>query len=99
MAKILQIQCPDCGATLRIDSQSGAVLSHQRAERRPADVDLAQAGRQLRHQEDQRNRRYDDALAQHRQRDRILDQKFEDALRRAKEHPGEVPPPRDIDLD
>lgn len=99
MSKTFQIRCPDCGATLRVDAGSGVVLSHERPQRRPADLDLSQAAQQLRHQESERNRRYEDSVAQHRQRDQILGQKFDDALRRAREHPDEPRPPRDIDLD
>lgn len=99
MAKTLEIRCPGCGATLRVDGETGAVLSHQRPERKSAEVDLSQAAQQLRRQESERNRRYEDAVTQHRQRDQILGQKFEDALRRAREHPDEPRQPRDIDLD
>ncbi|MGH9535927.1 MAG: hypothetical protein ACRD2E_13840 [Terriglobales bacterium] len=99
MPKTLHLRCPDCGAQLQVDAQTGAILSHTRPVRRPADVDLSQAGNQLRRQEDQRNQRYADAVEQHRQRDRILGQKFDDALRRARENPDEQPAPRDIDLD
>lgn len=99
MGKMLKIRCPGCGATLRVDGETGAVLSHERAERKPAAVDLSQAGQQLRRQESERNRRYEDAVSQHRQRDQILGQKFDEALRRAREHPDEPRQPRDIDLD
>ena len=32
-------------------------------------------------------------------RSRLLDEKFEEALRRAEEEPADVPPPRPFDLD
>lgn len=99
MAKTLRIRCPDCGATLHVDAQTGAVLSHERPARRPAGLDLGQASAQLRRQENERNQRYADAVEQHRHRDRILGQKFDDALRRARQDPDAPLPPRDIDLD
>ncbi len=99
MAKTLRIRCPDCGATLNVDAKTGAVLSHERPARRAAGLDLGQASAQLRRQEDERNQRYAEAVEQHRHRDRILGQKFDEAVRRARKDPNLPLPPRDIDLD
>lgn len=106
MAKLVSVRCPDCGARLLVEAGSGRVVEHERAERggrgrpeRAPRVDLANAGDQLRAEESRRNRLFEESAAAERRRDEILDQKFDQALRRAREDPDSPPPPRDIDLD
>lgn len=98
MAKLLHVRCPDCGAQLTVDAGNGAVLEHRRPGKK-ATLDLEHAADQLRRQEGQRDRRFEESVQAERNRDQLLGAKFEDALRRAREDPDTPPPPRDIDLD
>jgi len=99
MATILRVRCPDCGATLQVDSRSGTVLDHQAAPRRKAELDLEHAADQLRAQQHQRDSRFEQSVEAEKRREEILSRKFEESLRKAKDSPAGPPPVRDIDLD
>lgn len=98
MAKLLHIRCPGCGTEITVDAASGAVLEHRRPGKK-ASLDLEHANEQLKRQEEQRNRRFEESVQAERHRDELLGQKFKEALRRAREDPTAPPPPRDVDLD
>jgi len=98
MAAILKVRCPDCNATLHVDSRTGTVLDHEAAPRRKAQLDLEHAADQLRAQQHQRDSRFEQSVEAEKRREEVLARKFEESLRKAKDSPT-LPPVRDIDLD
>jgi hypothetical protein len=96
----LTVRCPDCGSDLVIDAATGTVLSHRKAKQPLAggkDFDSLLKGL-----DDDKNRAEDvfqREVASLKDRDRILEEKFREALRRAEEDPDQGPPPRPFDLD
>jgi hypothetical protein len=93
-------RCPDCGSELVIDAATGEVLSHRRAKQPPAggkDFDA------LLQDLDEGKARAEDVfqreVAAMKDRDRLLEEKFREAMRRAEEEPDEKPPPRPFDFD
>lgn len=99
MAEVLEVRCPDCGARLRVDAETGMVLHHAPGERRPRGVDLSRAEQQLRSQEQERERRFQASVAAEKGRDDLLARKFDQSLRRVRDNPNEPKPVRDVDLD
>ncbi len=99
MAKVLNVRCPECNAELRVDAETGMVLEHAAGERRPRGVSLDQAHEQLQKQEQERERRFQDSVAAEKSRDDLLARKFDQSLRRVRNHPDERKPLRDLDLD
>ena len=99
-AKKLTLRCPDCNSHLVIDSATGEVLFHEK-EKAPLaggkDFDslLSDLDKQKAQAEDVFSREMD-AL---KDRDRLLTDKFDEALKRAEEEPDDEPPPRPFDLD
>jgi hypothetical protein len=96
----LTVRCPDCGSDLVIDASTGAVLSHRKAKQPIAggkDFDSLLKGL------DEEKSRAEDIFQREvsalKDRDRILEEKFREAMRRAEEDPDEGPPPRPFDLD
>lgn len=96
----LTASCPECGADLVIDAATGAVLSHRKAKQPPAggkDFDALLKGL------DEDKSRAEDIFAREvaaiKDRDRILEEKFREAMRRAEEEPDEGRPVRPFDLD
>jgi hypothetical protein len=96
----LTVRCPDCGSDLVIDASTGEVLSHRRPKQPPAggkDFDALLKGL------DEDKSRAEDVfqreVAALKDRDRLLEEKFKEALRRAEEEPDEGPPLRPFDLD
>ena len=96
----LTVRCPDCSSDLVIDVETGQVLSHRRPKQPIAggkDFDALLKGL------DEDKARAEDVfqkeVAAMKDRDRILEEKFREALKRAEEDPDKGPPPRPFDLD
>lgn len=96
----LTVTVPSCGCELVIDVATGAVLSHTPAEAPPAggkDFDSLLAG--LDDGKAKADERFERERTALRDQNRILDAKFEEALKRAKESGDDEPPPRPWELD
>jgi hypothetical protein len=96
----LQLRCPDCGSELTVDAATGEVLFHKKPKQPPAGgKDLEAMLRGL----DEDKARAEDVFAREvaafKDRDRLLEEKFKEAMKRAAEEPDEGPPPRPFDLD
>jgi|SRR5947209_12373974 len=97
--ELIEVACPCCGATLRIDAETGAVLSHHEPEKKPLIEDLQAAVQQLKGEADRRNDLFEKSFASHRNSDRVREKKFEELLKQAKDDPNSPPPKRLFDLD
>jgi len=96
----LSSRCPECGADLVIDAATGAVLSHRKAKQPPAggkDFDALLKG--LDEDKSRAEDIFEREVAAIKDRDRILEEKFREAMRRAEEEPDEGRPVRPFDLD
>ena len=96
----LTVTCPDCRGTLIVDSTTGEVLSHTPKKRPKAggkdfDTLLGQVDSDRAHAE----KIFEREVAAHEDRDRLLDEKFREALKRAESEPDETPPKRPFDFD
>jgi hypothetical protein len=96
----LTVRCPDCSSDLVIDAETGEVLSHRKAKQPLAggkDFDSLLKGL------DDDKARAEDVfqreVAAMKDRDRLLEEKFREAMRRAEEDPDTGPPRRPFDLD
>jgi len=75
------IICPCCEATLTIDSQTGALISHDEKSKPHASFDEMVKG--LDKQKQVREQIFAQELSSHKDRDRILEEKFQEAMKRA----------------
>ena len=96
----LTLRCPDCGTELVVDAATGEILSHRKAKQPIAggkDFDSLLKGL-----EDDKNKAEDifqREVAALKDRDRIMEEKFREAMKRAEEDPDQGPPQRPFDLD
>ena len=96
----LNLRCPDCGSELVVDAATGEILSHRKAKQPLAggkDFDSLLKGL-----EDDKNKAEDifqREVAALKDRDRIMEEKFREAMKRAEEDPDQGPPQRPFDLD
>ena len=96
----LSVRCPDCGSDLVVDAATGEVLSHRRPKQPPAGgKDLESLLQGLEHDKARAEDVFQREVAAMKDRDRLLEEKFREALRRAEEEPDEGRPPRPFDLD
>ena len=90
------IICPCCEATLTIDAQTGAMISHEEKARPVASFDEMVKG--LDKQKQMREQIFAQELSSMKDRDRILQERFEEAMKRAdKEKDKPYLNPLDID--
>ncbi len=75
------IVCPGCASTLVIDAQTGAVISHEEKSKPIASFD--EMKKDLAKQKETRDQIFAQELGSLKDRERILEEKFRDALKRA----------------
>ena len=80
------IICPCCEATLTVDAQTGTLLSHDEKTRPVASFDEMVKG--LDKQKQVREQIFAQELSSMKDRDRILEEKFQEAMKRADKEKG-----------
>ncbi len=90
------IICPCCEATLTVDAQTGALLSHDEKAKPLASFEDMVKG--LDKQKQQREQIFSQELNSMKDRDRILEEKFQEAMKRADKEKGK-PYLNPLDLD
>ncbi|MGD0360086.1 MAG: hypothetical protein ABSC93_04405 [Bryobacteraceae bacterium] len=100
MSQVLfEVQCPCCSALLKVDPETQAVIAHVVPEKPPAIEDLAAAVAKLKGEAGRRDEVFRKQFAAEKSHGKVLEKKFDELLKQAKENPDTPPPRRDIDLD
>lgn len=94
----IKVTCPCCGAMLVVDPVLAAVLDHKVPARPQATIELKDAVRHLQDEATRRDEKFQQLKEAERDKAKILDRKFQELLKKAKEEPLEKPI-KDIDLD
>lgn len=94
-----EVGCPCCSAVLKIDPETKAVIAHTAATKPKTFADMEEAARALREQDSRRESLFKQSLEAHKHHDDLLEKKFQEAIKKAKEAPDEPRRLRDIDLD
>lgn len=95
---LFEVTCPDCGAVMKIDPVTHAVISHTSAPKPKMFSDLDEATRALKDRDSRRESLFRQSVEAEKNKGDVLEKKFQEALKRAKESPVEKPI-RDFDLD
>jgi len=96
--QIFEVACPDCGAMLRIDASTGLVVSHTPAPRKRTFEDLETAAKAMREHDERKESIFRQSLDAEKNKADLLEKKFAEALRKAKDAP-DTKPLREFDLD
>lgn len=96
---LIEVKCPCCDATLQIDPELRAVISHQEAEKPHVVEDIAVAVQRLKGEEARRAEAFDKSFAEHKSHHQVLERKFDELLKQAKDKPEAPPPKRPYDFD
>jgi hypothetical protein len=91
------VTCPCCEAKLTIDAELHAVIAHEAPPPKRTTENLGSAFDKLRRQSAEREERFRQQLQNEQQKGKLLDRKFQEGLKRAKDSPD--PPPRPFDGD
>ena len=93
MPEALDVTCPCCGAVLKVDPETSAVVWSE-ARKAPA-RDLDDLVERVHSQRTALDEKFSRSVAQSRNQRAILDRKFEEARRRAASDPSKPPHPFD----
>ena len=96
MAKNFEIQCPCCEALIVIDRLSGEVLLHKAKEKK-SNQSIESMVANLQTQKSEMEKFFDKQIESQKDRARILEEKFKEAMERADK--SEKPPINPMDLD
>jgi hypothetical protein len=96
----LTVSCPECNARLVVDVATGEVISHRKTEEPIAGgKNFEDLLGDLDRGKDEAEEIFSREMAAMKDRDRLLEEKFDEAFKRAEEDPDEGPPVRPFDLD
>jgi hypothetical protein len=83
---------------LKIDPETRAVIAHTVPEKPPLIEDLAAEVAKLKGEGARREQLFQKSFEAEKSHGKVLEKKFDELFKRAKENPDEKPPTRDIDL-
>lgn len=95
--KNFEIICPCCEATIVVDRLSGEVLLHKAKEHRAGGGSLESMVKGLETQRSEAEKRFEKQLESQKDRSRILEEKFKEALERAEKSDEKFVNPLDLD--
>jgi len=93
------ITCPCCSAVLKVDSAAKAVIAHTAAVKPRMFNDMEEAARAMKEQDSRRDSIFRQSVENQKNASDLLEKKFQEAVKKAKESPDTGKPIRDIDLD
>jgi hypothetical protein len=94
-----EVGCPCCNAVLKVDPDTRAVISHVAAVKPKTFNDFEAAAKAMREQEGRKESIFRQAVDAQKNNASLLEKKFQEAVKKAKETPDEGRPLRDFDLD
>ena len=94
-----EVTCPCCGAWMKIDVETRAVISHTAAVQPKMFEDIEAAARAMKEQDSRRDSIFRQSVEAQKHASDVLDKKFQEAVKKAKETPDTGRPIRDFDLD
>lgn len=95
---LFEVECPCCKAVLKVDSETERVIAHT-VPVKPAPIeDLAAEVAKLKGAGARREELFQKSFEAEKSNSKVLEKKFDELFKRAKENPDTAPPKRDIDL-
>lgn len=94
-----EVTCPCCNAVLKVDAQTKAIISHTAAVKPKMFEDIEAAARAMKEQDSRRDSIFRQSVEAQKHASDLLEKKFQEAVKKAKESPDTGKPIRDFDLD
>jgi hypothetical protein len=93
------VTCPCCGALLKVDTVVRDVVAHTAAVQPKTFNDFEEAARAMKEHDNRRESIFRQSVEAQKNASSLLERKFEEAVKKAKESPDLGKPIRDFDLD
>jgi ribulose kinase len=97
--QLFDLTCPCCSAVLKVDPETRAVIAHTAAVKPKMFNDMEEAARAMREQNSRRDSIFRQSVEAQKHSSDLLEKKFQEAVKKAKESPDTGKPIRDFDLD
>lgn len=97
--EVFEVACPECGAMLKVDASTRAIVAHTPAPRKRMFEDFDQAGRAMREADERKESLFRQAVDAEKNKEDLFNKRFAEALKKAKETPDTGKPLREFDLD
>lgn len=94
-----EVTCPHCNAVLKVDPTTKAVIAHTAPVVPKTFNDIEEAARAMKEQDNRRDSIFRQSVEAQKHASDLLEKKFQEALKKAKESPDTGKPIRDFDLD
>ena len=94
-----EVACPCCGALLKIDVETKAVIAHTPKAVPKTFNDMEEAAKAMKERDSRKESIFRQSVEAQKNSADLLEKKFQEALRKAKETPDTGKPLRDFDLD
>ena len=98
-AAAFEVTCPCCRAVLKVDSSIQAVIAHTAPVKPKTFADMEEAARAMKEQDNRRDSIFRQSVEAQKHASDLLEKKFQEAVKKAKETPDTGRPIRDFDLD
>jgi hypothetical protein len=98
-AAAFEVTCPCCSAVLKIDPSNHAVIAHTAAVKPRTFNDIEEAARAMKEQDSRKESIFRQSVEAQKHAADLLEKKFQEAVKKAKETPDTGRPLREIDLD
>ena len=93
-----EIGCPCCSALIKVDTETRAVIAHTPPVRPKTFQDFEEATRAMRDQDSRRESLFQQSVQNEKNKADLMEKRFQEAVKKAKETPDTGKPLRDIDL-
>lgn len=98
-APAFEVTCPCCHAVLKVDPATTAVISHTAPAQPKTFADIEAAAKAMKEQDSRRDSIFRQSVEAQKHASDLLEKKFQEALKKAKESPDTGKPIRDWDLE
>jgi hypothetical protein len=93
------VTCPCCSAVLKIDPSAKGIIAHTAAIKPKTFNDFEAAAKAMKEQDSRRESIFRQSVEAQKHAGDLLEKKFQEAVKKAKESPDTGKPIRDFDLD
>jgi len=93
------VTCPCCGAVLKIDPATQGIITHTAPVKPKTFNDMEEAARAMKEQDSRRDSIFRQSMEAQKHASELLEKKFQEAVKKAKETPDTGKPIRDFELD
>jgi hypothetical protein len=93
------VTCPCCGAVMKIDVETRSIIAHTAPVKPKTFNDMEEAARAMKEQDSRRDSIFRQSMEAQKHSSELLEKKFQEAVKKAKETPDTGRPIRDFDLD